>query len=108
MYYLNEYKMKGRRFAMTRVAVEDNERMSMRGRAEEKAMLLRAAALENTDLTDFVLEHALRSAKAVIEKAEHIRLSERDSLRVLDVLENPPRPNAKLRAAARALAKKRP
>lgn len=92
---------------MPRAAVEDNDRMSMRVRAEEKAMLLRAATLENTDLTDFVLEHALRSAKAVIEKAEHIRLSERDSLRVLDVLENPPRPNAKLRAAARALAKKR-
>ena len=93
---------------MPRVAVEDNDRMSMRVRAEEKAMLLRAAALENIDLTNFVLQHALRSAKAVIEEAEHIRLSERDSLRVLDVLENPPRPNAKLRAAARALPKKKP
>ncbi len=93
---------------MPRVAVEDNDRMSMRVRAEEKAMLLRAAALENTDLTDFVLQHALRSAKAVIEEAEHVRLSERDSLRVLDVLENPPRPNAKLRSAARALSKKKP
>ena len=70
-------------------------------------MLLRAAALENTDLTDFVLQHALRSAKAVIQEAEHIRLSERDSLRVLDVLENPPRPNAKLRATARALPKQK-
>ena len=92
---------------MPRVAVEDNERMSMRVRADEKAMLLRAAALENTDLTDFVLQHALRSAKAVIEEAERIRLSERDSLRVLALLENPPKPNPKLRAAARALAKKK-
>lgn len=90
---------------MSRVAVEDNDRMSMRVRTEEKAMLLRAAALENTDLTDFVLKHALRSAKAVIDKAEHVRLSERDSLRVLEVLENPPRPNAKLRAAGRAMLK---
>ena len=92
---------------MPRVAVEDNERMSMRVRADEKAMLLRAAALENTDLTDFVLQHALRSAKAVIEEAERIRLSERDSLRVLALLEDPPRPNRKLRAAARALSKKK-
>lgn len=90
---------------MPRAAVEDNDRMSMRVRAEDKAMLLRAAALENTDLTDFVLQHALRSAKAVIDKAEHLRLSERDSLRVLDLLEHPPKPNAKLRAAARALRK---
>jgi uncharacterized protein (DUF1778 family) len=93
---------------MPRVAVEDNERMSMRVRAEEKATLLRAAALENTDLTDFVLQHALRSAKAVIERAEHIHLSARDSLQVLDLLEHPPRPNAKLRATVRALLKKKP
>jgi uncharacterized protein (DUF1778 family) len=90
-----------------RVAVEDNGRMSMRIRSEEKAMLLRAAALENTDLTDFVLQHALRSAKAVIEEAERVRLSERDSLLVLKSLEHPPRPNAKLRTAARALLKKK-
>ena len=38
-------------------------------------------------------------------KAEHLALSERDSLRVLDVLENPPAPNAKLLAAARRLPK---
>jgi uncharacterized protein (DUF1778 family) len=92
---------------MPRIAVEDNDRMSMRIGTEEKAMLLRAAALENTDLTDFVLQHALRSAKAVIAEAEHVRLSTRDSLRVLNLLENPPRPNAKLRAAARRLAKKK-
>jgi uncharacterized protein (DUF1778 family) len=92
---------------MPRVAVEDNQRMSMRVRAEEKAMLLRAAALENTDLTDFVLQHALRSAKALIEEAEHVRLSRRDSLRVLDLLENPPKPKARLLAAARALPKRK-
>ena len=36
-------------------------------------------------------------------EAEEVSLSERDSLRVLDALENPPAPNAKLLAAARAL-----
>jgi uncharacterized protein (DUF1778 family) len=66
-------------------------------------MLLRAAALRNTDLTDFVLQHALREAEAVIQEAEHLKLSERDSLRVLDLLENPPAPNAKLLTAAKAL-----
>ena len=88
---------------MPRVAVEDNSRMSLRIRAEEKAMLLRAVALERTDLTDFVIRHALRAAKAVIEEADHVQLTERDSLRVLDLLENPPAPNARLRAAAKAL-----
>jgi len=32
-----------------------------------------------------------------------VQLSERDSLRVLELLENPPPPNEKLLAAARAL-----
>jgi len=91
---------------MPRVAVEDNSRMSLRVRPEEKAILLRAVSIERTDLTDFVLRHALGAAKAVIAEAEHIRLSARDSLRVLELLENPPAPNAKLLAAARALPRR--
>ena len=88
---------------MPRVAVEDNSRMSLRIRAEDKAILLRAVALKRTDLTDFVIRHAVRAAKAVIDEADRVQLSERDSLRVLDLLENPPAPNARLLAAAQAL-----
>jgi len=88
---------------MPRVAVEDNNRMSLRIRAEEKALLLRAVALRHTDLTDFVVRHALVAARDVIAQAEQVQLSERDSLRVLDLLENPPRPNPRLVAAAKAL-----
>jgi uncharacterized protein (DUF1778 family) len=80
--------------------------MSLRVRAKEKAMLLRAASLKHTGLTEFVLQQALRAAKTVIEEAEHVRLSERDSLRVLDLLENPPKPNAKVWGAARTLPKR--
>jgi len=103
LYSLNAYR--GAVIAMPRLAVEDNSRMSLRIRAEEKKLLLRAVALSRTDLTDFVLRHALIAAKAVNEEADHVHLSERDSLRVLDLLENPPAPNAKLLAAARALPK---
>jgi uncharacterized protein (DUF1778 family) len=88
---------------MPRIAVEDNSRISLRIRAEEKALLLRAVALKHTDLTDFVIRHAVNAARQVIREEDRIRLSERDSLMVLDALENPPAPNAKLRAAARAL-----
>jgi uncharacterized protein (DUF1778 family) len=91
---------------MPRVAVEDNSRVQLRIRAEEKALLLRAVALSRTDLTDFVLRHALEAAKAVIKEADRLKLSGRDSLRVLDLLEHPPAPNAKLLAAARALPKR--
>jgi len=92
---------------MPRVAVDDNKRMNLRVLPEQKATLMRAAALKNTDLTDFVLQPALREAKAVIEEAERIVLSERDSLLVLAMLENPPAPNAKLRKAIAALPKQR-
>jgi uncharacterized protein (DUF1778 family) len=49
----------------------------------------------------------MRAAKAIIEEAEHVQLSERDSLRVLDLLENPPTPNARLLAAAQNLPQRR-
>ena len=87
-------------------AVEDNSRMSLRIRAEEKALLMRAVALNHTDLTEFVIRHALRAAKVVIEEADRVQLSARDSLRVLDLLESPPAPNARMRAAARALPRR--
>jgi uncharacterized protein (DUF1778 family) len=88
---------------MPRIAVDDNKRMNLRVRPEQKAALVRAAALRNTDLTDFVLQPALREAAAIIEAAEHVSLSERDSLLVLELLENPPPANARLRAAAKAM-----
>ena len=92
---------------MPRIAVEDNCRVSLRIRPEQKALLLRAAALDRTDLTDFVIHHALLAAKAVIEEADRVPLSKRDSLRAMKLLENPPAPNAKLRAAVRALPTRR-
>jgi uncharacterized protein (DUF1778 family) len=92
---------------MPRVAVEDNNRMSLRIPAEEKAILLRAAALKHKDLSEFVRQHSVDAAKAVIREEEHISLSERDSLRVLQLLENPPKPNAKLVSAAKALPKRK-
>ena len=88
---------------MPRVAIDNNKRMNLRVRPEQKAVLLRAAALKHTDLTDFVLQPALREAEAIIAAADHLQLSERDSLLVLALLENPPLPNAKLRAAAKAM-----
>ena len=88
---------------MPRIAVDDNQRMNLRIQPAQKAMLMRAAALTNTDLTDFVVQHAVREAAVVIEHAEHLKLSERDSLRVLDMLEHPPMPNARLLAAAKAV-----
>lgn len=56
-------------------------------------------------MTDFVIQNVLREAKSVIEAAECVALSERDSLLVLKLLEDPPAPNARLRAAIAAMPK---
>ena len=87
--------------------VSDTGRIELRIDPDAKAKLARAAALEHIDLTAFILRAALPVAQTVIEHAERIQLSERDSLNVLDALENPPAPNDKLRRAATARSKAR-
>ena len=61
-----------------------------------------AAALERLDLARFIPRAAPPRAKATIAEAVHLKLSERDSSRVLDLLENPPDPPERLKRAARA------
>ncbi|MGN6769106.1 MAG: DUF1778 domain-containing protein [Rhizobiaceae bacterium] len=90
---------------MARAALDDTDRMNIRVKPEVKARLLRAAALRHTDLTRFVTQSALREAETVIAEAETIKLSERDFTHVLELLDNPPKPNARLRKAAEALPK---
>jgi uncharacterized protein (DUF1778 family) len=80
----------------------ENGRVELRLKPEDKAVLARAAALERLDLTSFILRAALPQAQTVISEAETLRLSERDSLRVLDLLEHPPEPSARLLRAAKA------
>lgn len=90
---------------MPRAAVNHNKRVALRVRPEDKAVIMRAVALAQTDMTTFLLRTALKEAQAVIDEHERVRLSERDSRLVMELLENPPAPNAKLRKAARALRK---
>ncbi|CAQ84269.1 MULTISPECIES: type II toxin-antitoxin system TacA family antitoxin [Photorhabdus] len=92
---------------MAQVLVETSERMSLRIASEEKTLLIRAATLQNTNLTEFVLRNVVPAARKVIDDSERLKLSERDSLRVMELLDNPPEPNARLLAAAFALPKKR-
>jgi len=77
------------------------DRIELRASAAERALLLRAAAIERLDLTSFVLRTVLPRAESVVAAAENVALSERDSLRVLDLLEHPPAPPERLVAAAR-------
>jgi uncharacterized protein (DUF1778 family) len=82
------------------------DRIELRASPAEKALLLRAAAIERLDLTSFVMRAALPQAESVVASAETIKLSERDSLRVLELLEKPPAPTPQLVAAAKVRLKR--
>jgi len=86
----------------TTAARED--RIELRTTKEEKRLLATAAAYERLDVTSFIMRNVLPAAREVVNRTERIVLSERDTARVLELLENPPKPTAALRAAARRRA----
>jgi len=81
-------------------ATRDN-RIELRATREEKRLLAAAAACERLDVTSFIMRNVLPAAREVVDRAEKIVLSERDTERVLELIENPPEPTAALLAAAR-------
>jgi len=77
------------------------ERLEARISREQKALLQRAAELQGRSLTDFVISSAHEAAVRTIEEMQIIRLSAEDSRTFAAALVDPPRPNEKLRTAAR-------
>ena len=84
----------------SRAATRD-DRIELRATTEEKRLLAAAAAYERLDVTSFIMRNVLPVARDVVDRAERIVLSERDSRRVLELMENPPKPTKALLAAAR-------
>ena len=80
------------------------DRIEVRATKEEKRILAAAAAYERLDVTSFILRNVLPAAREVVDRAERIVLSERDTRRVLELLESPPEPPPALIAAARRRA----
>lgn len=77
------------------------DRMHLRLDAKTKRKLERAAAYEETTVSDFVMANALAAAERVIDSHEKITLSAKDWEVFYDALVNPPEPNERLRQAAR-------
>jgi len=89
----------------TSAARED--RIELRATKEEKRLLATAAAYERLDVTGFIMRNVLPTARDVVDRAERIVLSERDTMRVLELLENPPKPTPALMAAVRRRASRK-
>jgi len=76
-------------------------RMHLRLDAKTKRKLERAAAYEESSVTDFVLANAVAAAERVIDSHEKITLSAIDWEVFYKALIKPPEPNRKLKEAAR-------
>ncbi len=81
------------------------ERIGARVAPDVYETLNRAAELTGATVNQFLVQSALKEAQAVIEREQTIRLSRRDCVRLLDLLDNPPRPNARLKAAMKRYQK---
>jgi uncharacterized protein (DUF1778 family) len=87
---------------MPRGSVEKKrDRMHLRLDAKTKRKLERAAAYEETSISDFVLGQAVAAADRLIEAHEKVTLSSADWEAFYNALVHPPEPNKKLKAAVR-------
>src|SRR5207244_2468878 len=76
-------------------------RLETRISEAQKALIERAAAYQGRTLTDFVVDTLASAAEAVVHEHEVIRLNKAQSRVFVELLLNPPAPNAVLQKAAR-------
>lgn len=81
---------------------EDRARITTRLPVTARDRLNEAAALRGTTVNAFVIQAALKEAEEVIEKDRVIKLTEQSARKIIDLMENPPAPNARLLAAVKA------
>jgi uncharacterized protein (DUF1778 family) len=77
------------------------DRMHLRLDAKIKRKLERAAAYEETSVSEFVLASATAAAERIIDAHEKVTLSAPDWDIFYDALMNPPEPYERLKQAAR-------
>ncbi len=88
-------------------AISKQARIGARVPHEVYETLCRAAELTGATVNQFLVQSALKEAQAVIEREDVIRLSPREWNWLLELIENPPKPNTKLKAAMKLYEKAR-
>ncbi|ACL32348.1 DUF1778 domain-containing protein [Glaesserella parasuis] len=86
---------------MPQIANALNDRMSIRISTEDKQTLIRAVALTHTNITEFVLQRILPSAREIIQQYDNRQFSPQDLSLIMELLDNPPKANTKLQQAAK-------
>jgi|HubBroStandDraft_4_1064222.scaffolds.fasta_scaffold237069_2 uncharacterized protein (DUF1778 family) len=76
------------------------ERLEARVSRETKALCQKAARIQGSTLTDFVVKSAVEAAQRIVRENEFVELTQRDRVRFIEALLNAPNPNTRLRKAA--------
>jgi uncharacterized protein (DUF1778 family) len=87
---------------MEQVVEEHRKRITARVSDSVRNTLEQAAELLGATVNQFVVQTAYVEAQRVIERESVIRLSQKDAHKVLALLDNPPKPNKRLKAAVKA------
>jgi uncharacterized protein (DUF1778 family) len=86
---------------MEPVLEQPRKRITARVSDNVRVTLEQAVELLGATVNQFVVQTALQEAQRVIERESVIRLSQKDARKVLTLLDNPPRPNKRLKDAVK-------
>lgn len=79
---------------------QNDTRVTARIPQQIKETIEQAAILSGATLNQFIVGAALKEAQQILEAEKVIELSQQDAEKVFSLLENPPTPNERLKAAA--------
>jgi uncharacterized protein (DUF1778 family) len=80
---------------------EPRKRITARVSDTMRETLEQAAELLGSTVNQFVVQMAYQEAQRVVERETVIRLSQKDAHKVLALLDNPPKPNKRLKDAVK-------
>ena len=86
---------------MGNVIEEPRKRITARVSDNVRETLEQAAELLGATVNQFVVQTAYVEAQRVIERESVIRLSQKDARKVLALLDDPPKPNQRLKDAVK-------
>jgi len=86
---------------MEQVLGEPRKRITARVSDSVRDTLEQAAELLGATVNQFVVQTAYVEAQRVIERESVIRLSQKDAHKLLALLDNPPKPNQRLKGAVK-------
>jgi len=76
-----------------------SERLEARVNSELKSRLQKAAQLQGSSLSEFILKSAEKTANQVIREYQILKLSDEESLKFVNTIFNVSKPNQKLQSA---------